>query len=478
MTISSPGIGSGLDVNSIVSQLVALERQPVQLMQAKGSDLQAKVSAYGQVKSSLAALQDAATAMVDTSTWKSRTFASNNTSAVTGSATSTALAGSFSVQVTQLAQAQSTRSSAFATGATVGSAGSLEIQTGQWTGTSFNGGANAKLTVSIAATDTLTDVATKINSSGAGVSAVVVSSGGQDRLLVQGGNTGDASGFQIRAFDATSTEITDGTTGAGAFAYASPAGGGAIYGQTQTQAAQNSSISINGIAVSSATNTVADAVPGVTLNLLATTTTATQITVGVDKDAIKTKIQAFQDAYNKINASLADMTRYDAATKTSGPLQGDSTAVGLQNMLKNLLGATGPSGTGFSRLSDVGLQLQRDGSLTTNSTKLDAALGNLNGLQTFLGAATGTASGDGIVRRIRDFAMGANGIGGSISGRSTALQSAITRNNNDIDALNTRVANVQKQLQAQYSRLDSTLGSINSMGSFVTSQLAQWNKSG
>lgn len=484
MAISSPGIGSGLDVNSIVSKLVALEKKPIALLQTKGTGLQAKLSAYGQIKSALATLDDAGTALINVDTWKGRTFASNST-AVTGSATSSALASSFAVEVIDLAQAQSVKSSQLASASPIGSAGSLAIQIGQWAGTgagtTFTPGSGATVNVSVVATDTLSDIATKINSAGAGVSALVVTSAGQDQLLIRGTTTGDAAGFQILATDDLAAPITNGT-GVGALAYAH--NGTSYYGATQTQVAQNSSITIDGIAVSSATNSVSDAVPGVTLNLTAETTSAAQITVGVDKESVKTKVETFRTAYNAVRTLLTNFTKYDEATKTGGPLLGDGTAVGLDSMLRNLAGASGPTATAataatMGRLSDIGLQMQRDGTLVTNTAKLATAVDSLDTLKTFLtNSASITSPGDGIARRIRDFARGANGVEGNVSGRNTALQNAITRNNKDIDSFNVRVARTETRLYAQFSRLDANIGTLNSLGNFVTQQIAQWNKTG
>ena len=473
-TISTPGVGSGLDVNSIVTQLVNLEKVPLQQLQTKASSLQTKLSAYGRVKSELAGLQDAAAALLNDSTWQSKTFTSNNSSAITGTSTSSALSTTFSVQVNSLAQAQSVRSAAQTTGATIGAAGRLDIQGGQWTGNSFGPGAASAVSVTIAATDTLTDIATKINGASAGVTAVVVRSGAEERLMLRGNGTGDASGFRIKAFDDNNTAITDGITGVGKLAY--DYGTTAFYGMAATQQAQNASITIDGIAVSSATNTVADAVPGITLNLLAPTTTAAQVTVGADKATAKTKIEAFQAAYNKIAASLAELTKYDAGAKKGAALQGDSTVVGLQNVLKGMLGAVGPGAATTKRLSDMGLELQRDGSLATNATKLDASLNDLANLKTFFETDSGSATTNGMARRIRDFAKTANGLDGSIDNRNKALKSSIDRNSKDQDKVSERITRTEARLYAQYSRLDASMASLSSLGSFVTQQVAQWNK--
>lgn len=473
-TLSTPGVGSGLDVRSIVTQLVALEKQPITQLQTKASSLQTKLSAYGRLKSEMASLQDAAGALLNDSTWNSKTFTSNNTAAVSGSVSESALATSFSVQVNNLAQSQSLRSAPSTAGAALGSEGRLELQTGQWAGTSFTG-SSSTVSVDVVATDTLSDIAGKLNSAGAGVTAVVVRSGTEERLLLRGNGTGDGAGFRIQAFDSLNDAITDGTTGVGQLAFDHGASG--FFGMDRTQTAVNSNIEIDGIAVSSATNTVADAVPGVTLNLITETTSAARVTVGANEAETKAKLEAFQKAYNTLNASLAEMTRYNAANKSAGALQGDSTAVGLQSVLRSMLGANGPAGTSFSRLSDVGMELQRDGSLSLNSTKLTSSLTKAADLRTFFDADSGTTTTDGLARRLRDFVRTAVSIDGSIDNRNKALKSAIDRNTTEQDRLNERVARTETRLYAQFSRLDANMASLSSLGSFVSSQVAVWNRS-
>lgn len=494
MAISSPGIGSGLDINSIVSQLVALEKRPITQLQTQTSSLQTKVSAYARVKSELASLQDAGTKLLNTNTWATRSFISSNTSAVTGSASDTALTGSFSVQVGKLAQPQVIASGSLPAGSAIGAAGTLQIQTGTWTGNAFDGGSNAVKSVTIAATDTLSTIASKINASGAGVSAVVVTNGGNEQLLIRGKNTGAANGFEITALDDQGAAVTDESTGLGRLAYAelesvidTNTGNPTLLGvdgsnNRRTQAAQDAEFSLDGVKLTSASNTVTTAVPGLTLNLLTTTTSnpvpdatssSLSITVGVDQSVTKDAIENFRLAYNKIVATLGELTHADGSGN-NGTLQGDQSAVGLKSMLRNLVGTLGPSGTGFSRLSDIGLELQRDGSLSTNSTKLTAALNDPTNLRTFLTGVT--SSGDGIVRRIRDFAMGANATNGTVTGRSTALQANIKRKNEEIDRLTERVSRTQERLLAQYSRLDASLGSLNSLSTYVSQQISQWNK--
>ena len=155
---------------------------------------------------------------------------------------------------------------------------------------------------------------------------------------------------------------------------------------------------------------------------------------------------------------------------------GDGTVTGMQTMLRSLVGGNGPSGNSIGRLSDLGLEIQADGSLSTNSTKLDAALQDPVNVKAFFAAAGATATDNGIARRIYDFAFGALGVSGSITAHSAAFQKAIDQNTKTIDKFNTHIADYQKQLLAQYNAMDANVAKLNSLGTFVSSQIAQWNK--
>jgi flagellar hook-associated protein 2 len=340
---------------------------------------------------------------------------------------------------------------------------------GTWSGASFASQTDAlnvavpSVSVEVKSTDTLTTLASRINSSNAGVSAVVVSNGSTQQLVLRGSATGTNNGFTVSA-----------SAGLEQFQYNTVSTPSLMVPATMST---DASFSIEGIPITSHSNTVADAVPGVTLNLLTANSSST-VTVATDKEAIKAKIQAFQDAYNKINTDLKTYTAYDATTKTGGPLLGDGTTTGLQSMLRTLVGAAGPATSTIGRLSDLGLQIQANGSLSTNSTKLDAALQDTKNVKAFFSASTGTASGNGIAKRIYDFAFGAVAVGGSVSTHSAGFQKSIDQNNKSIDKFNTHLESYQKQLLARYTQLDTSMATLNSLSTFVSSQVAQWNKSG
>jgi flagellar hook-associated protein 2 len=431
----------------------------------------------------LASLGDAASDLLSTDTWGAKTFSSSNTDVVTGAAGTSSIASSFSMTVTQLASSQSARTSAFTSTDTVGAAGTLSISIGAWSSGAFtasldvdeDGTVDDPITVSISSTDTLSTVASKINSADAGVTAVVVTSGTQQRLLIRSSDTGEDYGFEIKAYDGSSTEITDGTTGVGKFSYIESTSG--TSGLTQTQAGQDASITVEDITITSSSNTVSDAVPGVTLKLLSTTSSAVQITVGNDTDTITTKLTAFQDAFNTLVSNLKTLTKYDATTKKAGDLQGDGTAVTLLSVLNSMISAAGPSASStFGYLSDLGIQVQSSGLLSTSSSTLTTAFDSLDDLKTFFYNYGGTTATNGLARRFRDFEWDANGVEGTLSLKKTALSDAITRNESSQEKFNVRIAEVQKRLYKQYGGLDSRIGGLNGLGSFMSAQVAQWNK--
>ena len=464
MAISAAGVGSGLDFQSIVSQLVAIEKQPLKQLQTKATTFQTQLSLYGKIKSQASALGDAAALLAGASGWNAQKASSSNATAVGVTASSSAAASGFSVEVQQLARAQSSASLGVVKDAAAGSAGNLKIELGSWSEgaiPSFSPGSSVSVT--IAATDTVGDIASKINASNAGVVATVLRDGANERLVVKSSATGISSGFRLN---------TPADTGLSGLGFTNPSDGASFVGQT----ALDAKVKVNGVAVTSATNKMADVVPGVTLQLNQVTTSPVDVSVANDQDAVQKNIQGFVDAYNALNSTLADATKYTAATKTGGPLQGDATTVGLQNALKSMLGSTSVGST-FSYLSDVGIERQTDGSLKINTTKLTSAQQNMPNLKNLFAMDNGNTATNGFGLKVRDFARGLVAFDGLVSNKSTALQGSISRNSKDQDRVTERATRVESQLLKQYSALDSKMAQMNGLSSYVTAQLAQWNKS-
>ena len=278
-TLSSPGIASGIDIKSIVSQLVALERKPLQSLQTQAASLRSKVSVYGSLRSMASALGDAAAKLSQASSWNVVSASSSDSSAVGVSARGTAVRTNLSVQVHNLARAQSTASAAVPRDSAVGS-GTLSIQLGRWSGGSFEAGGASAVDVEVGADDSLSTIASKINDARAGVSATVLRDASGERLLIRSDNTGEVNGFRIQVSD----DDGDDTDNSGLSRLAFDPG--AATGMTLSQAGTDAQLTINNVAVSSPSNTLADSLPGLTLTLSKETTAPVEINVGTDQAAI------------------------------------------------------------------------------------------------------------------------------------------------------------------------------------------------
>jgi len=440
-SISSPGIGSGLDISGIVNKLSELERRPLVQLQKAASSVQSRLSLYGQVKSQLSSLEDAAQKLGSFSGWSGMTVSSSNPAAISATAVPGSKSASFSVEVTALAKKQVT---VVAPGQL--SNGSLVLQQGSWATGVFvsTGGAAVTITIDDSA-NTLAAIAGKINSSSSGVEAMVVQSAEGERLVLRSTQTGAASGFNV-SLESSFDELP-------------PA-----------QQAQDARFLVDGLEFTSPSNSVAEALPGVSLKLTQVTTEPVEIKLEQDKEAVKKSIQALVDAYNTVNSTLANAMKYSPEAKSAAPLQGDSTAVGLQNSLRGLM-RTELAGQPFERLQDLGISLQRNGSLTVNSSKLDAALEKPVDLKQFFASSdSGQPRGFGL--QVVDFVKGALSSDGRVTVRTEALQAGMKRNSSDQDRVIERAERVQARLYAVYNAMDTKVGKLNAVGSYVSQQLS------
>ncbi len=453
-TISSPGIGSGLDVSSIITQLMAIERQPLKQLETAESKIQSQISEVGKIKSALSKFRDLAAKLASTDFWKTTTGTSSN-SAVSITTSSTASPAQFEVSVGTLAKAQTIAAPPVASStATLGS-GTLTIQ---------RAGGGDPFDVTIEATDTLAGIRDKINAAGAGITASILNDANGARLVMRANATGTDNAF--------STTVSGTGLDGLAFDHVSQTGGA-----TPAQAATNATATINNLPVSSQSNTLTDVLDGVTLTLNAETAAPVTVDVKSDKDALKKTLTDFAAAYTDLAKLIATGTKYDAAAKKAGPLQGDSAIVGLQTQLRAMVGASSGASTAFSRLSDIGMEMQQDGSLTVNGTKLDKALSNLSEIRAlFSNSSLTDPSLDGFGKRFRVVASNILGIDGSLTSRTDGLNEKLKRNQKQQDRLEERLAQTQKRLEKQYTALDTQLGRLNGLSSYVTQQVAIWNK--
>lgn len=468
--ISSPGIGSGIDVQSIVSQLVNLERAPLTQLQAQASSIKTKLSSYGAVQSQVSALRDAAAKLATGSGWNAVTASSSNPSAIGVTVSAGAPATSLTMEVAQLAKAQSTASAAVAPGTGVGT-GSLTIELGSWASGSFSAAAGAPVNIAInAGEDSLSAIAAKINEADAGVSATVLKDASGERLLLRSKETGLDNGFRITAAD-DDGDPTD-ANGLSRLVF----DGASATGTSQTQAGQNALATVNGVSIETASNRLSDTLPGMTLQLSQVTTQAVSIEVTTDLDAIQANVKSFVDAYNTLNNNLTASTKYDAGTKTAGTLQGDASAIGLQNALRGMMRSVSASSP-FTRLADIGIEMQTNGSLTIKQETFDAAVRDTTQMRNLFTIDTGDASTQGIGLKARAFTDGLLSIDGVVSTRRNALQKSLDRNDLEQDKVEERAARAEVRYLAQYNAMDANVARLNAINTFVSQQISLWNKS-
>lgn len=471
-TITSAGLGSGLDVNSIVSQLVALERRPIEQLQTQANRLQTQLSSYGKIKSAMSALRDAAAKLTESSTWSAGVAKSSNPTVVAAKAGAAPPVGSFGVTVQSLAAGQSLASpSAYASSAAVVGSGTLRIEVGTWgaSQTSFtpkSGGSPVDIVID-PADNTLEKIRDRINAAGAGVSASIVVDLSGARLSLRSTNSGSGEAFRISAV-ADADGLTTDSAGLSALSYDTN-----VKHLTQTQGAANSRATINGLAVEAAGNTLSDVVAGLTLDLGQVSATPVDVTIAQDNEAMKKSLTDFVTAYNDLSKILRDQTKYDATSKTAGNLQGERAATMLQSQLRGMLsGSFGASST-FTSLSDIGLELQQDGSLEQVSAKIDAALGKLPELKKlFANVDLAVAGNEGFGRRFKSFGDGVLATDGTLSNASDGIQRRIDANEDRQDALERRVEQVEKRLRAEYTALDAQMARMNGLSQYLSQQLA------
>lgn len=377
MGISSPGIGSSLDVNSIVTQLMAIEQKPLTTLSKKEASYQSKLTAYGSLSSALSSFQSTVAGLGSLSKFQQLGATTSDATVASATVGSSAVPGKYDIEVTQQAQAQSISAAGQAT--TTGSIGSgssttLTFQFGTITGTPVNGvysgatfqqdASQSSGTITIdSSNNSLQGMRDAINKAGIGVTATIVSDGSAapNKLVLTSTKTGAASSMKI---------TVDGDAAVKNLLAYDPA---ATQEMTQNSVAQDALLTVNSIDIKSPSNSVSSAIEGLTITAGKIGTTS--ISVTRDTSSIETGINAFVKSYNELYGTLKYQTGYNAATKTGGPLIGDATARTIQTGLHRMF-STQPEGLtgGLVNLSQIGVSFQKDGSLAVDSTKLKAAI--------------------------------------------------------------------------------------------------------
>lgn len=400
MAVSSTGTGSVLDINSIVSQLMQVESKPLMALAQKEASYQAKLSAFGGLSSALSSFQTTLNGLSDMSKFLQLTSTSSETTVASATTSGNAVAGSYNINVTQLAQQQSLASRGTASTTTSiggGAATTLTFQFGTISGGTLADGVysgasftenpdrpSGSITID-SSNNSLQGIRDAINKAGLGVTATLVADGSAEpnRLVLTSNKTGAASSMKITVDGDPALQDL--------LAYDPDAASGGTQKLTQTSAGQNTQMTVNGIAISSASNTITGAIEGVTLNAAKIGTTT--IAISRDTSAVEKNINAFIKSFNELNTTLKSLTAYDPKTKSGGPLIGDSTVRTVQTAIQKLFSSP-PAGLGGSltQLSQIGVSMQKDGNLALDSAKLKKAMdGNFEDIGKLF-AVAGTAS--------------------------------------------------------------------------------------
>lgn len=381
-TVSST---SSIDVNSIVSSLMSVERQPLTLITNQKTAYEAKLTAYGTLKSALSTFQTSVSALASASKFNAQSATSATPSVFTATANGSATIGDYAVTVNQLAKSQKIALDGVANTTDVIGTGTLTIAFGTYTPEVVSPATPASFTanpdkagfnvVINSSNNTLAGVRDAINAANGGVTATIVNDGSANRLVITSKDTGEVNSLKITVAD-DDGNATD-NSGLSKLAYDPLATAGNGKNMSQLQAPLNALLNIDGIDVVKASNTVSDAVEGITLNLLSTSNSQpVNLAVASDQAKIKESVTAFVDAYNKLNDTLRTLTKYDETGKSSGKLLGDATARNITSQIKSVVTKVVDTGGTVTSLTDIGVSFQRDGKLALDSTKLTDAISN------------------------------------------------------------------------------------------------------
>lgn len=470
--VAVTGTGSGLDIDGLVASLVAAERVPAESrLNAREASITSLSTSFTSAKSAVSDFESAANKLALATTFSQFTTSSSDTTKATISATSAASLGSYQLGVTNLASAQTLASGTFtATSDTLGT-GTLTIALGtpSYTGStysSFSQTSSVDITID-SSNNTLAGVRDAINNAGAGVNASILKNGDDYQLLLVSEETGLSKSMSITVSDSEGGDADD--SGLSRLAFNSS--GSQL---TQYAAGANANFSINGLAVSSASNTVTDVIDGVTLNLLSASSSAITIDVKTDTDTIVADVQAFVDKYNAYASLFKDLTKYDATTGTAGALQGDSTARSVMSQIRSELGqsVTGLSGS-YTSLADVGISIDKSGVMTFTESTFKAAFAAAPTEVTGVFAST-TVSGtavEGVAEKLETlmegFLVSTTGI---FDSRINSLSTQLTAISDDRTDLARRMQSLEDRYFAQLNAMDSLLAEIETTGNFLTQQ--------
>lgn len=459
---STLSLSSNIDVNGIVQALMDVERQPLTRLESRAAGIRTTISEVGRLQSALSTFQDATRDLKDADTWGVATATTSDDTAVNVSASSGALQGSYAVQVNQLASHQTIVSTPLADGEAVIGGGQLTIELGTADGGFTPAPDSTPFTIDIAAGATLEDVSAAINAADVGVGASLVTDSNGTRIMIRSESSGESAAFRI-------TGTADGSSGSAldlaALSYTPGQADGTVIA---TEQAANAQFLLNGLALESESNRPENVLDNVAFSFSSVTEAPVEIDIVSDAEAIRENLDTFVSAYNELNGLIREQTRYDQATDTAGPLQGNSTVLMIQSQLRSLVGlalpeeATGDSDEAFSRLTDIGIEVQRDGSLRINDDRYEVAANNPSRLQALFASGGVEPETHGFARRFDTLVTDLLSVDGAITVATDTLNRREDLIQDQQERLERRLADIEERLLRQYTNLDANLSQLNS----------------
>jgi flagellar hook-associated protein 2 len=443
-SITAAGVGSGLEVEKIVSQLVALERRPLDNLETKSKQINAQISAYGSLKSKVADFETAMSALNSADKFKLFSTTSSTETVLTATASSSAAKGTFDIEVTALAARDKYRSSAFTDANTVVGEGTLTIGVG----------ANSFSVTIDSSNRTLSGIRDAINSASdnTGVTASIVTDANGASLTFSSDETG--------VVNALSFSVTGDTDGNNADALGLSSLVTANLTRLVTAAdAQIQIDGVNGFTVNSTTNTISGAIEGVDISVKSLGTST--ITVGRDDEAIEKAVNKFIESYNVL--------RDEITTQRAGQLAGDSTLLSIERQLQDIFNdGSSITGSNYSYLSEIGITTNDKNQFQLDATELKSALDN--DFSSFVNLFA--ADNEGFATRLASLASSLQQSDGLIDAREDGLREQLDRNQEAQDRFSVRLESIEARIRAQFTALDTLVSQLNNTGSFLTQQLA------
>ncbi|MGO4762604.1 flagellar filament capping protein FliD [Cupriavidus sp. 2KB_3] len=469
MAISSIGVGSNLELQTLLDKLQAAEELPLTQINNQAKSYQAKLSGYGTIKSVLDAYSAAAKTLGTAATYSAVKASVTSDSVLSATTDATAVAGSYQIDVTSLAAAQSLVSKQVTDKKAAIGGGTITVDFGADLAT--GGTPTSTKTVTIGSDTSLEGIRDSINKANIGVTASIINdgSGTPYHIVLTSNKTGTDSGMRISASDSAVSDIV---------AY-DPALATQPNGMSEKVAAANAALKINGIDVTSQSNTVVDAAQGVTLTLKSKGTTTMSVTR--DDASIKAAVQGFVTAYNNILTAVGSLTTFDTDAGTAGALNGDGTLRNIATRLRSMLTAPMSDGNGGSiTLSDLGIEFnvtpENAGKLQINDDKLNKALaGNIQGLSNFF---TGVNGASGMGKTVTDYVDSLNGTSGALTAATDGITATLKDLEKKYTATEDRVTATMDRYRAQFTQLDLLISQLNQTKSYLTEQFAAINGSG